>query len=125
MEQKPPHRTQTCLAKKRPLLLQSQKYNYRVHKSPANRTSPVTTLNHGHKATTSLRLIFNITFPPTPGLFELNPSYVFRSVHQVAKSDYQLQYVCPSVPPSLRTTVRLFARNNSAPIGRIFIKFDI
>jgi hypothetical protein len=35
----------------------------------------------------------------------------------MAKSDFQLRHVCPSVCTS--------AWNNSAPNGRIFIKFDI
>jgi hypothetical protein len=42
---------------------------------------------------------------------------VFRSVRKIAKSDYQLRHVCPSVLPS--------AWNDTAPTGRIFMKFDI
>jgi len=37
------------------------------------------------------------------------------------ESDYQLRHICPSVRPSLR----LSAWNNSAPTGRVFMKFDI
>jgi hypothetical protein len=38
---------------------------------------------------------------------------VFRQVCNIAKSDYRLRYGCPST------------WNNSAPTGRIFMKFDI
>ena len=44
-------------------------------------------------------------------------SNVFRRFRKNAKSDYQLRHVCLSV--------RLPAWNNSAPTGRIFMKFDI
>ena len=36
-----------------------------------------------------------------------------RHVRKISKSDHELSHVCPS------------ARNNSAPAGRIFMKFDI
>jgi hypothetical protein len=42
---------------------------------------------------------------------------IFRRVRKIAKSDYSLCHVRPSVLPS--------ARNNSAPTGRIFIKFQL
>jgi hypothetical protein len=42
---------------------------------------------------------------------------MFRNVRKIAKSDYYLRYVCPSV--------RLSAWNNSALTGRVFVKFDI
>jgi hypothetical protein len=42
---------------------------------------------------------------------------VFRRVRKFTKSNYLLRHVCPSV--------RLSARNNTAPTGRIIIKFDI
>jgi hypothetical protein len=38
-------------------------------------------------------------------------------IHKIAKSDYKLRHVCPSLCP--------FAWNNSAPIGRMFKVFDI
>jgi len=41
----------------------------------------------------------------------------FRHVSKIAKSDYYLLHVCPSV--------RLSAWNNSTLNGRIFMKFDI
>ena len=44
-----------------------------------------------------------------------------RRVLKIAKSDYWLRHECQSVRPS----VRLSAWNNSAPTGRIFIRFDI
>jgi len=44
-------------------------------------------------------------------------SAVFRRVRKVAKSDYSLRHVCPSV--------LLSTCNNSAPTGQIFMKFDI
>jgi hypothetical protein len=42
---------------------------------------------------------------------------VFRRVRKFTKMNYLLRQVCPSV--------RLSARNNSAPTGRIIMKFDI
>ena len=47
-------------------------------------------------------------------LFTFIPNSVFRRVRKIAKSDCWLRHVCPSV-----------AWNNSAPTGRIFMKFDI
>ena len=49
----------------------------------------------------------------------ISPSklWLFRRVCKIAKSDYKLRHICSSVLPS--------AWNNSAPIGRIFLKFDI
>jgi len=44
-----------------------------------------------------------------------------RCIRKLAISDCELRHVCLSVRPS----VRLFAWNNSAPIGQIFMKFDI
>ena len=41
----------------------------------------------------------------------------FRSICKIAKSDYQLRHGCPSDRQS--------AWNNSAPKGRIIMKFDI
>jgi len=40
---------------------------------------------------------------------------------KIAKSDYEHRHICQSVAVS----VRLSAQNNSAPSGRIFLKFDI
>jgi len=55
--------------------------------------------------------------------------FVFRRVRKTAKIDYYLRHVCPSVYPSVRLSVRLTfspsPRNNSAPTGRIFVKFYI
>jgi hypothetical protein len=39
-----------------------------------------------------------------------------RGVRKIEKNDYYLRHVCPSV--------HLLAWNNSAPTGRIFMKFD-
>jgi hypothetical protein len=44
---------------------------------------------------------------------------IFWRVHKLTKSDYYFPYVCLSVHPSVRPS----ARNNSAPTGRIFMKF--
>jgi hypothetical protein len=44
-------------------------------------------------------------------------SSILRRLRNIAKSDYCLCHVCLSVRPSVR--------NNSAPGGRIIIKFDI
>jgi len=41
----------------------------------------------------------------------------FRCVRNISKNDYYNRYVCQSVRPS--------ARNNSVPIGGIFMKIDI
>jgi len=43
----------------------------------------------------------------------LRTLYISRPICNTAKCDYWLRHVCPS------------AWNNSAPIGRIFIKFDV
>ena len=45
---------------------------------------------------------------------------IVRRVRKIAKGGYSLRHVCPSVRPSLRPSTW-----NSAPTGRIFIKFDI
>ena len=42
-------------------------------------------------------------------------STIFRGVRKIAKSDYQLRHVCPSL--------RLSTWKHSAPNGRIFMKF--
>jgi hypothetical protein len=42
---------------------------------------------------------------------------VFRCIRRIAKIDYELRHVCPSLRPS--------AWNNSTPTGQIFMKFDI
>ena len=42
---------------------------------------------------------------------------IFKRVHKIAESDCSLLHVCPPI--------RLSACNNSAPIGRIFMKFGI
>ena len=47
----------------------------------------------------------------------LTQCLLFGRVRKIAKRDYQLRHVRPSV--------RLTAWNNSAPTGRIFTKFDI
>jgi len=49
-------------------------------------------------------------------------SRVFRLVRKIAKSDYYRRHVCLSVSLSV---CLLSAWNNSAPTGRIFMKFDI
>jgi len=43
--------------------------------------------------------------------------YLSRRVRKIASSDYWFRHIGPSV--------RLYACNNSAPTGRIFMKFDI
>jgi hypothetical protein len=48
----------------------------------------------------------------------LLPAASFRRVRKIAKSDYRLRHVCPSV--RLSATWKI-----SAPTGRIFMKFDI
>jgi len=42
---------------------------------------------------------------------------LIRRFREIAKSDYELHHVCPSVRPS--------TWNNSAPTGQILMKFDI
>jgi len=42
---------------------------------------------------------------------------LYRRVSKIAKSDCFFRHVCLSVCP--------YALNNSAPTGRIFVKFDI
>jgi len=49
---------------------------------------------------------------------------IFRPVRTIAKSDYWLRHVCLSVRPSFLPSV-LSASKNSAPTGRIFVKFNI
>jgi len=46
---------------------------------------------------------------------------VFRCFWKIAKSDYELRYVCLCVCLS----IRLSAWNTSAPTGWIFVKFDV
>jgi hypothetical protein len=46
----------------------------------------------------------------------LLPATIFRRVRKIAKSDYYLRHVCPSVLPSAII---------SAPTRRIFMKFEI
>ena len=50
-------------------------------------------------------------------MLKLLGSRVFGLFRKTAKSDYQLRHVCLSV--------RLSAWNNSAPTGRIFVKFGM
>jgi hypothetical protein len=47
---------------------------------------------------------------------------IFWCVRKIAKSDYQLRYVFPSVRTSTRLSLHM---SNFAPTGSIFIKFDI
>jgi hypothetical protein len=51
----------------------------------------------------------------------LNSVFIFRCFREIAKSDYYLRHVCPSI----RFFVRWSAWNISAPNGRIFMKFYI
>jgi hypothetical protein len=50
---------------------------------------------------------------------------MFRRVRKIAKRDYCLRHVCPSVRPTVRLPNRLSARNNSAPTGRTLEYFGI
>jgi len=52
-------------------------------------------------------------------------SLVFKRLSKIAKSVSWLRHVCLSVRPSVRMSVLQSAWNNSAPVGRIFMKFDI
>ena len=49
--------------------------------------------------------------------FMLADQVMFRYIRKIAKSDYMLRHVCLIVRPP--------AWNNSGPIGRIVIKFDV
>jgi hypothetical protein len=60
--------------------------------------------------------LFNVAPSPNPFILSLEfgqTQVMFRRTPKIAKTDYWLCHVCPS------------ARNNSAPTGRIFMKFDI
>jgi hypothetical protein len=50
---------------------------------------------------------------------------VVRRIPKIAKRDYWLRHVRLSFLPSVRPSIYPSALNNSAPTGRIFVKFYI
>jgi hypothetical protein len=78
-----------------------------------SRTAGWSNMNRGSKevAVTCYQMVYLLFFRDSVTI------YIFRRLRKIAKSEYDLRHVYPTVCPS--------TWNNSAPTGRIFMKYDI
>ena len=91
--------------------------------SPGRATLAATSIYGAVKATWCYGVVLSMgqVIPTYPSTGHRAPIVIFRCVRKITKSDYQLRHVRPPVRPS----VCLQKKKNSAPTGRICMKFDI